>query len=297
MREPQSGLPPQSPGLPSGVLRLIAYAGSATAALVGLVTLVGWLAGLPLETNWGPGLTMKPVAALAVLLIAPATFPQLWLAPPWRIAIGVIAALLGASSLIQTFSGLDFRLESWLAPADVTPGTPFVDYLMSPATALAVLLAGTAAAFLPFSRLTDATRFLAAGVGVIGATGVLGYVLGIDLLRTFSPFGSVPLPTAVALVAICAAVLARGQLSSPAGASDFRLLLSQFFVPLLLFALFAWWSWRNVEADARASAERTVLSFSEYAQRVRNPGNSARSGAQIHKRAKRGRHRRRPLGL
>src|SRR5262249_4374914 len=101
MREPQSGLPPQSPGLPSGVLRLIAYAGSATAALVGLVTLVGWLAGLPLETTWGPDVRMKPVAALAIALIAAATFPQLWLAPPWRIAIGVIAALLGASSLIQ----------------------------------------------------------------------------------------------------------------------------------------------------------------------------------------------------
>jgi PAS domain S-box-containing protein len=251
-----------------GVLRLIAYAGSAAAALVGLVTLVGWLAGLPLEANWGPGLTMKPVAALAVVLIASATLPQLWVASPWRVATGVIAALLGVSSLIQEFSGLDFRLESWLVPADVTPGTAFVDYLMSPATALAVLLAGTAAAFLPFSRLTDTTRFLAAGVGVIGATGVLGHVLGIDLFRTFSPFGSVPLPTAVALVAICAAVLARGQLSSPAGASDFRLLLSQFFVPLLLFALFASWSWRNVEADARASAERTVVSFSEYAQRV-----------------------------
>src|SRR5215471_2862447 len=268
MREPQFGLPPQNPGPPLGVLRLIVYAGSAAAALVGLVTLVGWLAGLPLETNWGPGLTMKPVAALAVMLIASATLPQLWVASPWRVATGVIAALLGVSSLIQEFSGLDFRLESWLVPVDVTPGTPFVDYLMSPATALAVLLAGTAAAFLPFSRLTDVTRFLAVGVGVIGATGVLGYVLGIDLLRTFSPFGSVPLPTAVALVAICAAVLAGGQLSSPAGASDFRLLLSQFFVPLLLFALFAWWSWRDVESDARASAERTVVSFSEYAQRV-----------------------------
>jgi PAS domain S-box-containing protein len=268
MHEPQFGLPPQNPGPPSGVLWLIAYAGSGAAALVGLVTLVGWLAGLRLETNWGPALMMKPVTALAIVLIAAATFPQLWLAPPWRIAIAVIAALLGASSLIQEFSGLDFRLESWLAPADVTPGTAFVDFLMSPATALAVLLAGTAAAFLPFSRLTDATRFLAVGVGVIGATGVLGYILGPDVFRTFSPFGSVPLPTAIALVAICAAVLARGQLSLPGRASDFRLLLSQFFVPLLLFALFAWWSWRNVEADARVSAERTVVSFSEYAQRV-----------------------------
>jgi hypothetical protein len=56
-----------------------------------------------------------------------------------------------------------------------------------------------------------------------------------------------------------------GQLSSP---GDFRLFLSQFFVPLLIFALFAWWSWRNVEADARASAERTAASFSGYTQRV-----------------------------
>jgi len=70
------------------------------------------------------------------------------------------------------------------------------------------------------------------------------------------------------LIAICVAVLIHGQLSSPARAGDFRMFLSQFFVPLLIFALFAWWSWRNVEAEASASAERTAASFSEYAQRA-----------------------------
>jgi hypothetical protein len=218
INEPQSGPAAQHSGPPSGVFRSFACVGTALAALVSLVTLVGWLAGLPLETNWGPDLTMKPVTALAIMLIALAALPQPWLASPLRLAIGVIGALLGLSSLIQEFSGLDFRLESWFAPAGVTPGTAFVDFRMSPASALAVLLAGTAAACLPFSRLADTTRFLAASVGVIGATGVVGYILGVDVLRTFSPFGSVPLQTAVALVAICVAVLARGQLSSPARA-------------------------------------------------------------------------------
>lgn len=130
-----------------GVLRLVASAASAGAALVGLVTLAGWLAGLSLG---GPDLTMKPATALAVLLIACAILPQLPLGPPWRIAFGVIAALLAASSLIQEFGGLDLRLETWLAPGvAVTPA----DFRMSPATALAVLLAGTAAALLPISRL------------------------------------------------------------------------------------------------------------------------------------------------
>jgi hypothetical protein len=121
------------------------------------------------------------------VLIAAATFPKLWLASPWRIAIGVIAALLGMSSLIQEFSGLDFQLEPWLAPVGASPGTISVNSRMSPAAALAVLLGGTAAALLPFSRLTDATRFLALGVGVIGVTGLLGYLLGVDILRSFSP--------------------------------------------------------------------------------------------------------------
>jgi PAS domain S-box-containing protein len=268
MHEPQSGLPGQGSGRPSGASRSFACVGTALAALVSLVTLVCWLAGLPLETNWGPDLTMKPVTALAIALIASATLREFWVASPWRIAIGVLAALLGVSSLMQEFSGLDFRLESWLAPADATPGTILVESRMSPATALAVLLGGTAAALLPFPRLTDATRFLAMGVGVIGATGLLSYLLGIDILRSFSPFGSVALPTAVASIAICASVLMHGQLLSPARTVDFRLLLSQFFVPLLIFALFAWWSWRSVEADARATAERTAISFSEYAQRV-----------------------------
>ncbi len=268
MHEPQSGPPARDSGPPSAFFRLLAYVGAVLAALVSLIMLAGWLADLPLEANWGSDLTMKPVTALAIVLIASATFPKPWLASPWRIAVGVIAALLGVSSLIQEFSGLDFPLESWLAPVGATPGTISVDSRMSPATALAVLLGGTAAALLPFSRLMDATRFLAMGVGLIGVTGLLGYLLGVDILRSFSPFGSVALPTAVAAIAICTAVLMHGQLLSPARTVDFRLFLSQFFVPLVIFALFAWWSWRDVQADARANAERTAISFSEYAKRV-----------------------------
>src|SRR6266849_4278819 len=266
MREPHSELTAQNAGPPSDVLRLIAGAGCAAAALISLVTLVGWLAGLPLLTNWGLDLTMKPVAALAILLITSAILPQFPLAPPWRIAFGVIAALLGASSLIQVFGGLDLRLESWLASTGAAPGSIPADFRMSPAIALAVVLAGTAAAMLPISRLTDAARFLAAGAGVIAAAALLGRLLGVDVLYSVHP--SVALPTVVALIAICAAVLIHGQLSSPARRGDFRLFLSQLFVPLLIFALFAWWSWRNVEADASASAERTAASFSEYAQRT-----------------------------
>src|SRR6266853_230755 len=151
MRKAQSGLLAQNGGPPLGVLRLVASAASVGAALVGLVALVGWLAGLSLG---GPALTMKPVTALAVLLIACAILPQLRLAPPWRIAFGVIAALLGASSLIQVFGGLDLRLESWLASTGAAPGSIPADFRMSPAIALAVVLAGTAAAMLPISRLT-----------------------------------------------------------------------------------------------------------------------------------------------
>jgi len=262
MRKVQSGLVAQNGGPPLGVLRLIASAASAGAGLVGLVTLVGWLAGFPLIANWGPVLIMKPVTALAVLLIAAAILPQLRLTPPWRTALGVVAALLGTCSLIQEFGGFDLRLESWLAPG----GMASADLRMSPVIALALVLAGTAAALLPIPRLTDAARFLAAGAGVIGATALLGHLLGVDVLYSFHP--SIALPAVAALIAICAAVLIHGQLSSPAHRGDFRLFLSQFFVPLVIFALFAWWSWRNVEADARASAERTVASFSEYVQRV-----------------------------
>jgi PAS domain S-box-containing protein len=268
MRKAQSGLLAQNGGPPLAVLRVAASAASAGAAIVALVTLIGWFAGLPLVTKWGPGLdSMKPVTALATLLIALAVLPQLPLGSRWRTAFGAIAALLGASSLVQEFSGLDFRLESWLVPAAVASGATSADFRMSPLTALAVLLAGSAAALLPIARLRDAARFLAASAGVIGATVLLGHVLGIDIFSVL-PVNAVALPTVAALIAICAAVLIHGQLSSPTRAGDFRLFLSQFFVPLLIFALFAWWSWRNVEADARASADRTAASFSEYTQRV-----------------------------
>jgi PAS domain S-box-containing protein len=267
MRKAQSGLLEHHDGPPLGVLRLVGSVACAGAALVALVTLVGWLAGFPLVTTWGGLATMKPVTALAALLIASAILPQLPLGPAWRIAFGVIAALLGASSLIQDLGGLDFRLESWLAPGAAAPGATNAEFRMSPLTALAVLLAGSAAASLPIARLRDAARFLAGGAGVIGVTVLLGHLLGVDISSVL-PVNIVALPTVAALIAICAAVLIHSQLSSPARAGDFRLFLSQFFVPLLIFTLFGWWSWRNVAADASASAERTAASFSEYAQRT-----------------------------
>jgi PAS domain S-box-containing protein len=254
MRKAQSGSPAQNGGPQRGSLRLIAGAACATAGLIGLVALVGWLAGLPQAMNWGLDPPMKPAAALAIVLTSSAVLPRLPLTSPWRITICIIAALLGTSSLVEEFGGFGL-------------GPTFADFGMWPATALAVLLAAAAAALLQFSRLADPARFLAASAaGVIGAAAVLGHLAGLDVLYPIRL--SVPLPTVIALIAISAAVLMQSQLSSAAGGGDFRLFLSQFFVPLLIFALFSWWSWRNVEADATASAERTAASFSEYAQRV-----------------------------
>jgi PAS domain S-box-containing protein len=268
MGKAQPGVSEQSGRSALSALRLIALVASAGAGLVGLAAVVGWLAGLPLATNWGPDLvSMKPGTALATLLTASAIIPQLRLGPPWRIAFGTIAALLGALSLIPQLGGLDLRLESWLAPAAPALGSTLAYLRMPSATALAVLLAGTAAAFLPLSGLADAARFLAAGAGVIGAIALLSHFLSIDIFSLL-PLNSVALPTVAALMAICAAVLIYGHLSSSARRGDFRLFLSQFFAPLLIFALFAGWSWRNVETDARASAERIAASFSENAQRV-----------------------------
>jgi hypothetical protein len=91
--------------------------------LISCSALVGWLADLPLLTNWEPDfVTMKPATALAILLIALDLLPQLSGAPRWRIAIGVIGTLIGASRFIQELGGLELGLESWLAPPGAVPG-------------------------------------------------------------------------------------------------------------------------------------------------------------------------------
>jgi hypothetical protein len=268
---PRSLVPPSEVMVPTASARqlLLIDANLAAAGVISCGALVGWLADLPLLTNWGPDfVTMKPVTALALLLVALCLSPLLSVAKRWRVAIGVIVAILGASSLIHELGGLDLGPESWLAPPGAVPGPNSTNFIMSPATALAVLLAGAVIALLPFWRLADAVRFLAAGMGVLGATALLGYVLGVDALYSFPPYNSVALPTAVASIAISVAAVTYVSQSSPARRGDWRLFLAQFFTPLLIFSLFTWWSWRNVEAQARADADRTVALASQYAQRV-----------------------------
>jgi PAS domain S-box-containing protein len=264
---PRSLSEPIGPAV-SGPRILLINANLAIAGLISCGALVGWLADLPLLTNWRPGfIAMMPVTAVAVLLIALGLLPQLAVAPRSRIAIGVIVTLLGASSLIQELGGLDLRLESSLAPAGAVPGH-WTNLLMSPATALAVLLAGAVVAMLALSQLADAVRILAAGVGVIGATALLGYVLGIYGLYSFPPYNSIALPTTIASIAVSAAALTYVKPFSLARKGDWRWLLAEFFAPLLIFLLFPLWSWRGVEAQARADADRSVALASQYFQRV-----------------------------
>jgi len=92
-------------------------------------------------------------------------------------------------------------------------------------------------------------------VGIIGATALLGYVLGIYALYSFPPYNSIALPTAVASIAVSAAALTYVGPSLPARGGDWRRFLAQFFAPLLIRVL------RPQTADFRRRLGRPALAL------------------------------------
>lgn len=183
---------------------------------LGLVVLAGWAAGVERLQAVLPGqASMKPNTALGLLSFGVALGARCLPGRSVR-AVGWLAAglglAIGVATLAQYVSGIDLHIDEALfhdlrsAPGTSSPGRP------SPLTATAFCLAG-AAFFLLDARggrrqLAHPAELLALGVGLIGFSALLGYLLGIDPLYSFFGFTQVALHTAVGLLAIATGLLA-----------------------------------------------------------------------------------------
>src|SRR6266852_2319445 len=86
------------------------------AVTIAAAALIGWWAGLPLLSSWGPGfVTVKPVTAVCLVALG------LALVHPGKnsrfaFAVGLAVAALAVLDLVEDVFGVDFGINRWLPP-------------------------------------------------------------------------------------------------------------------------------------------------------------------------------------
>ena len=229
-------------------LRSLSQAGSATAIVVGLLVLVGWISDIPSLKSVLPGLvTMKANTALAFTLAG----VSLWILQREQTrqstrrigqACAAVVALVGMLTLSEYVLDWDLGLDQLLLkePSDAV-GTSHLGR-MSPATALNFFLIGCALLLLETNRGIVPAQYLVLGAGVGSLIALVGYVYGVKSLYSISVYTSMALHTTLTFLVLCFGILAAhptrglmsGVLSENAGAvMGRRLLPFAILIPLV----------------------------------------------------------------
>jgi len=176
--------------------------GALVVGVVGALVLIGWYAGIAVLTTVLPGfVSMKPNSALALVAIAVAVVMptrRRWAA----LALGAFAAVLGGATLLEYLLGRSFSIDRLLPGIDLRGDTP----RMAPATALALLLLGSAVIAGRHAR-PKVMRGLAVSSFAGGQVAVLGYAYGVSSLYTVGGYTSMALHTALSVVVLSLSIL------------------------------------------------------------------------------------------
>ncbi len=185
---------------------------SATAILVGLLVLVGWIFDIGLLKTALPGLvSMKASTAVAFMLIG-VSLGQLmhqnsgrW----WSLARATAAAvvLIAAAMLAPYAFGCDLGIDRFPFLADPPPANQAdASGRMSPLTgAICFFMLGLALLLLP-SRRVVARRLvqcLLLATIAISSLALVGYAYGIESLYKVEPYSSMAFHTAATFVVVC----------------------------------------------------------------------------------------------
>jgi PAS domain S-box-containing protein len=245
----------QEEGLTSATvanLRSIAAMLALATLVIGVVAIVGWIAGLALLKSVLPGLVaMKANTAIALICCGLA----LWLLvrhPERRVVIRFLcsaATLIGALTFLEYVLRRSFGIDQLLFHESANAIGTMVPGRMAPTSALCFVLVGLALLLIdrPFAgRIAHAAELLAAIAGFIAVQTLLGYVFGLTFEFEFERYTQMALHTAAAFVALALGVLLarpdRGLMtvvSAPGGAGRTarNLLPAILIVPVLLGGL------------------------------------------------------------
>ena len=204
-------------------LRSLSQAGSATAIVVGLLVLVGWISDIPSLKSVLPSLAaMKPNTALAFILAG----VSLWLLQREQTsqstrrigqACAAVVALVGMLTLSEYVLDVDLGLDQLLL---IEPsGAVETSHLgrMAPATALNFFLIGCALLLLETNRGIAPAQYLVLGAGAVSMIAMIGYVYGVKSLYSISVYSSMALHTTLTFLVLCVGILAAHPSRGPMG--------------------------------------------------------------------------------
>ena len=175
--------------------RLLARLTGHTLALLGVMALIGWVAGLEPLVRLGhdqPPLYPNTAIALigAAIALRAVQARRIGLA---RIGVALLI-IIGGLTLLQYLAGFDAGIDRWLLADRFLPDGTRYPGRMAAGSALCLLFAGIALLSLTFDRHSDLIDIIAGVLGVtvaaVGGIVLLGYLSGIlDTLRTSAVAG------------------------------------------------------------------------------------------------------------
>ena len=194
---------------------------SGYALTAGVLTLVGWFAGLPRLTDWlDSSISMFANTAVAAAC-AGAALILAGMSSRWMqrlsVALGAVVLVIGGATLFQHVSGLDAGIDElivrhlWGIKAAVAPGR------MGPPASTCFTLIGIALLLLRGNaRAQRAAPVLGTLVGALSMLSLIGYLLGAQPLFSLASWTGIAFQTASILFALGLALVASVPYGEPA---------------------------------------------------------------------------------
>jgi PAS domain S-box-containing protein len=170
---------------------------------LGVVVLCGWVFNLPTLTYIRPTLqSMKVNTALSFLCLG----AGLWLADNderqrSRRILGLLVVIVAGSTLAEYAFRISLGIDQLLLPDTRTPSLSAYPGRMAIATAICFLLLGSALMLLGLKKALVLQRSLVVACFAFSLVALCGYLYGVGLLYSITPFSTMGVHTAAGLMA------------------------------------------------------------------------------------------------
>jgi two-component system, cell cycle sensor histidine kinase and response regulator CckA len=198
----------------SARLERTSHACAGIAIGLGVLVLLGWLAGIEVLTSVLPDRSnMKANTAVGLVLSGTGLALALPARRPRSMAVARVAAVavvaIGALTLLQYRTGWDLGIDELLAEETTPPPGSVEPGRMAESTALALVMLGTAlfALDVRLARRWHPTPVLAATVAAVGYLAALGHAYGVSSLYSFAAPTQMALNTSLALLVLAVGVV------------------------------------------------------------------------------------------